>query len=442
MKQYLDLLNRVLTEGIEKSDRTGTGTISVFGHQMRFNMDEGFPCLTTKKLHLKSIIHELLWFLKGDTNVKYLQENGVRIWNEWADENGDLGHIYGYQWRSWPDYKGGTIDQISEAVETIKHNPDSRRIIVSAWNVGDLDNMNLPPCHAFFQFYVANGRLSLQLYQRSADIFLGVPFNIASYALLLQMVAQVTGLKAGDFVHTLGDAHIYLNHLEQVKLQLSREPRALPQMKINPDVKNIFDFKYEDFELVNYNPHPHIAGKVAEREYLLSLKDHLITSDNMISIIAAVDRHMAIGYENKLLFWLPNDLKRFKALTTGNTIIMGRKTFESLPKGALPNRRNIVLSTRPDTLCPGAEIFSSLEEALKHCEQDEQIYIIGGASVYRQALPLADALCLTEIDAEAPQADAYFPEVTPEIWQEKSRESHPIDEKHPCPYAFVNYIRR
>ena len=239
------------------------GLVSAFGHQMRFNMDEGFPCLTTKKLHLKSIIHELLWFLKGDTNVKYLQENGVRIWNEWADENGDLGHIYGYQWRSWPDYKGGTIDQISEAVETIKHNPDSRRIIVSAWNVGDLDNMNLPPCHAFFQFYVANGRLSLQLYQRSADIFLGVPFNIASYALLLQMVAQVTGLKAGDFVHTLGDAHIYLNHLEQVKLQLSREPRALPQMKINPDVKNIFDFKYEDFELVNYNPHPHIAGKVA-----------------------------------------------------------------------------------------------------------------------------------------------------------------------------------
>ena len=208
MKQYLDLLNRVLTEGVEKSDRTGTGTISVFGHQMRFNMDEGFPCLTTKKLHLKSIIYELLWFLQGDTNVKYLQDNGVRIWNEWADENGDLGHIYGYQWRSWPNYKGGSIDQISEAVETIKHNPDSRRIIVSAWNVGDLDNMNLPPCHAFFQFYVANGRLSLQLYQRSADIFLGVPFNIASYALLLQMMAQVTGLKAGDFIHTLGDAHI------------------------------------------------------------------------------------------------------------------------------------------------------------------------------------------------------------------------------------------
>ena len=232
MKQYLDLVNRVLTEGTEKSDRTGTGTISVFGHQMRFNLEEGFPCLTTKKLHLKSIIYELLWFLKGDTNVKYLQEHGVRIWNEWADENGDLGHIYGYQWRSWP-------------------------------NVADLDNMNLPPCHAFFQFYVANGRLSLQLYQRSADIFLGVPFNIASYALLLQMMAQVTGLKAGDFVHTLGDAHIYLNHLEQVKLQLTREPRPLPQMKINPEVKNIFDFQFEDFELVNYNPHPHIAGVVA-----------------------------------------------------------------------------------------------------------------------------------------------------------------------------------
>ena len=241
MKQYLDLLDRVLTEGIEKGDRTGTGTISVFGHQLRFNLDEGFPCLTTKKLHLKSIIYELLWFLKGDTNVKYLQDHGVRIWNEWADETGDLGHIYGYQWRSWPTYNGGFIDQISEAVDAIKHNPDSRRIIVSAWNVGDLDHMNLPPCHAFFQFYVANGRLSLQLYQRSADIFLGVPFNIASYALLLQMMAQVTGLQAGDFIHTLGDAHIYLNHLEQVKLQLSREPRPLPQMKINPDVKNIFD---------------------------------------------------------------------------------------------------------------------------------------------------------------------------------------------------------
>ncbi len=263
MKQYLELLNRVLTEGVEKTDRTGTGTVSVFGHQMRFSMANGFPLLTTKKLHLKSIIYELLWFLKGDTNVKYLQDNGVRIWNEWADPDGSLGHIYGYQWRSWPDYNGGHIDQISEAVETIKNNPDSRRIIVSSWNVADLGNMNLPPCHAFFQFYVAGGKLSLQLYQRSADIFLGVPFNIASYALLLMMMAQVCGLEAGDFVHTLGDAHIYLNHLEQVKLQLTREPRALPKMTINPDVKSIFDFKYEDFELTDYNPHPHIKGVVA-----------------------------------------------------------------------------------------------------------------------------------------------------------------------------------
>ncbi|MGB4414775.1 MAG: thymidylate synthase [Paludibacter sp.] len=263
MKQYLDLLNRVMTEGVRKEDRTGTGTISVFGHQMRFNMEDGFPCLTTKKLHLKSIIHELLWFLKGDTNVKYLQENGVRIWNEWADEKGDLGHIYGYQWRSWPDYNGGHIDQITEAVNTIKNHPDSRRIIVSAWNVADIPNMNLPPCHAFFQFYVADDKLSLQLYQRSADIFLGVPFNIASYALLLQMMAQVTGLKAGDFVHTLGDAHIYTNHFEQVKLQLSREPRPLPKMIINPQVKSIFDFKFEDFELIGYDPYPHIKGEVA-----------------------------------------------------------------------------------------------------------------------------------------------------------------------------------
>lgn len=263
MKQYLDLLHRIRTEGVRKDDRTGTGTISVFGHQMRFNLEEGFPLVTTKKLHLKSIIHELLWFLKGDTNVKYLQENGVRIWNEWADENGDLGHIYGYQWRSWPDYEGGFIDQISEAVETIRKNPDSRRIIVNAWNVADLKNMNLPPCHMFFQFYVADGRLSLQMYQRSADSFLGVPFNIASYALLLQMMAQVTGLKPGDFIHTLGDAHIYLNHLEQVDLQLSRELRPLPRMILNPDVKNIFDFKYEDFQLEGYDPWPHIAGKVS-----------------------------------------------------------------------------------------------------------------------------------------------------------------------------------
>lgn len=263
MQQYLDLQRRIINEGVKKEDRTGTGTISVFGHQMRFNLENGFPMVTTKKLHLKSIIHELLWFIAGDTNNKYLQENGVRIWNEWADANGDLGHIYGYQWRSWPDYNGGYIDQLSEVINTIKNNPDSRRIIVSSWNVADLPNMNLPPCHAFFQFYVANGRLSLQLYQRSADVFLGVPFNIASYALLLQMMAQVTGLKAGDFVHTLGDAHIYLNHIEQVKLQLSRTPLALPTMNINPDKKSIFDFVYEDFTLENYQSHPHIKGEVS-----------------------------------------------------------------------------------------------------------------------------------------------------------------------------------
>lgn len=263
MKEYLRLLDHILTNGTDKSDRTGTGTRSVFGYQMRFNMADGFPLVTTKKLHLKSIIHELLWFLKGDTNVKYLQDNGVRIWNEWADPDGDLGHIYGYQWRSWPDYNGGSIDQIREAVETIKHNPDSRRIIVSAWNVADLPNMNLPPCHAFFQFYVADGKLSLQLYQRSADSFLGVPFNIASYALLLQMMAQVTGLEAGDFVHTLGDAHLYMNHLDQARLQLTREPRPLPKMIINPDVKDIFDFKYEDFQLEGYDPHPHIKAEVS-----------------------------------------------------------------------------------------------------------------------------------------------------------------------------------
>ncbi|WP_438638487.1 thymidylate synthase [Muribaculum intestinale] len=263
MKQYLELLDHVMANGVEKGDRTGTGTRSVFGYQMRFNLEDGFPLLTTKKLHLKSIIYELLWFLRGDTNVHYLQEHGVRIWNEWAGPDGELGPIYGYQWRSWPDYNGGHIDQISEVVETLKNNPDSRRIIVSAWNVGQLDEMHLPPCHAFFQFYVADGRLSLQLYQRSADIFLGVPFNIASYALLLQMMAQVTGLRAGDFVHTLGDAHIYNNHIEQARMQLSREPRRLPRMVLNPEVKSIFDFKYEDFTLEDYDPHPHIKAVVA-----------------------------------------------------------------------------------------------------------------------------------------------------------------------------------
>lgn len=264
MKQYLDLLRHILDHGMEKHDRTGTGTISTFGYQMRFDLEEGFPLVTTKKVHLKSIIYELLWFLQGDTNVHYLQEHGVRIWNEWADPDGELGHIYGYQWRSWPDYDGGSIDQISQAVEAIKNNPDSRRIIVSAWNVADLDRMNLPPCHTFFQFYVSpDGRLSCQLYQRSADCFLGVPFNIASYALLTMMMAQVCGLRPGEFIHTLGDAHIYLNHLDQVHLQLERDPRPLPRMVINPEVTSIFDFRYEDFHIEDYNPHPTIKAPIS-----------------------------------------------------------------------------------------------------------------------------------------------------------------------------------
>ena len=263
MKQYLDILNRILTEGTEKSDRTGTGTISIFGTQSRYNLDDGFPLLTTKKLHLKSIIYELLWFLRGDTNIQYLHDHKVSIWDEWADENGDLGPVYGHQWRSWPDYQGGTIDQIQYVVDQLKNNPDSRRMIVSAWNVAEVNKMALPPCHTIFQFYVAGDRLSLQLYQRSADTFLGVPFNIASYALLLQMMAQVTGFKPGDFIHTTGDTHLYLNHLEQARLQLTREPRPLPTMKLNPDVKSIFDFQYEDFELVGYDPHPHIKAAVA-----------------------------------------------------------------------------------------------------------------------------------------------------------------------------------
>lgn len=263
MKQYLDLMQHVLENGTQKHDRTGTGTISLFGYQMRFNLEEGFPLVTTKKVHLRSIIHELIWFLKGDTNIRYLKENGVSIWDEWADENGELGPVYGSQWRSWPKPGGGSIDQISQVIDQIKKNPDSRRLIVSAWNVGEVENMALPPCHSFFQFYVADGKLSCQLYQRSADIFLGVPFNIASYALLTMMIAQVCDLKPGDFVHTLGDAHLYNNHLDQTRLQLSRSPKPLPQMKINPDIKNIFEFKFEDFTLENYEPHPHIKGAVA-----------------------------------------------------------------------------------------------------------------------------------------------------------------------------------
>ena len=263
MKQYLDLLKRILDEGTRKGDRTGTGTLSVFGNQMRFNLEDGFPLLTTKKLHLKSIIYELLWFLRGDTNVRYLQEHGVRIWNEWADTEGELGPVYGHQWRSWPDYNGGNIDQIANVVNQLNHNPDSRRMIVSAWNVAEVDSMALPPRHTMFQFYVADGRLSLQLYQRSADTFLGVPFNIASYALLLQMMAQVTGYRPGDFIHTTGDTHLYLNHLDQARLQLTRTPRQLPVMKINPDVKSLFDFQYEDFQLEGYDPWPHIKAEVA-----------------------------------------------------------------------------------------------------------------------------------------------------------------------------------
>jgi thymidylate synthase len=263
MKQYLDLLTRIVDDGVEKSDRTGTGTRSVFGHQMRFDLAEGFPLLTTKKLHLRSIIHELLWFLAGDTNIKYLTDNGVNIWNDWADDDGNLGPVYGYQWRSWPTPDGGHVDQISEVVDQITSNPDSRRLIVSAWNVADVPQMKLPPCHLLFQFYVAQGRLSCQLYQRSADVFLGVPFNIASYSLLTMMMAQATGLEPGEFIHTFGDAHLYLNHLDKTQLQLSREMRPLPTMQINPDVQSIFDFKYEDFKLIDYDPHPHIKAPVA-----------------------------------------------------------------------------------------------------------------------------------------------------------------------------------
>lgn len=406
MKQYLDLLSHVRQHGVRKLDRTGTGALSVFGYQMRFDLEQGFPAVTTKKLHFKSIIHELLWFLRGDSNIRYLRDHGVSIWDEWADEEGELGPVYGSQWRSWRGADSAVIDQIARVVEQIKHNPDSRRLLVSAWNVAELDKMALPPCHALFQFYVSDGALSCQLYQRSADVFLGVPFNIASYALLTLMMAQVAGLRPGAFIHTLGDAHLYANHLEQAALQLARKPFPAPRMKLNPEVDSIFDFRYEDFELLDYEAHPAIAAPIAATK---------------ISLIVAMDEDGVIGANGGLPWRLSNDLKRFKRLTMGKPLIMGRKTHESIGR-ALPGRENIILSRQDNHKAEGCKVFNDVEAALRHCARQGEVMVAGGASVYEQLLPLAQRIYLTRVQAKA-GGEVRFPDWDQEDWRELQPET-------------------
>jgi thymidylate synthase len=398
MQQYLDLMRQVLDHGVRKADRTGTGTLSTFGYQLRFDLAAGFPVVTTKKLHLRSIIHELLWFLRGDTNIRYLHEHGVSIWDEWADDQGELGPIYGHQWRSWPTANGNAVDQMSEVIEHIRRNPNSRRLMVSAWNVAELPKMALPPCHAFFQFYVAEERLSCQLYQRSADLFLGVPFNIASYALLSMMVAQVTGYRPGEFVHTFGDAHLYLNHLDQARLQLSRDPYPLPTLRINPEVKDIFRFGFEDFELLGYQCHPHIRR-------------------------------------------LPADLRNFRAMTLGKPIVMGRRTHESLGR-ALPGRLNIVVTRNPDFVPRDAvRVAHSLCEALAQAGDAPEVVVIGGAELYRRVLPICDRIYLTEVQGEF-KGDTWFPEWDRGEWREIERVEHPAADPDDVGCSFVILERK
>ena len=423
---YLDLMQTVLEHGVDRHDRTGVGTRSVFGHQMRFDLSRGFPLLTTKKLHLRSIIHELLWFLKGDTNIAYLKENGVRIWDEWADENGDLGPVYGYQWRSWPDPKGGSVDQISKVLGQIRTTPQSRRLIVSAWNPAQVDEMQLPPCHCLFQFYVANGKLSCQLYQRSADIFLGVPFNIASYALLLTMVAQVTGLQPGEFIHTLGDAHLYSNHLEQAKEQLARNPKATPKLVLNPAIDDLFAFRFEDIE----------SDMVKHKDSFDSLVP--------VAMIVAMAKNRVIGVDGKLPWYLPEDLKFFKRITQAKPLVMGRKTYASIGK-PLPNRLNVVVTRNAEFSHEGVrvchDLTSALELADQHAtiEEAEEIMVMGGGEIYRQALPFAQRLYITEVDIDV-EGDATFPDFDPSEWQEVQRVAGQPAEGQPN-YDFVVYER-
>jgi thymidylate synthase len=405
MKQYLDLLRHVLDTGTPKNDRTGTGTLSCFGYQMRLNLEDGFPLLTTKKLHLKSIIYELLWFLNGETNVGYLQDHGVHIWDEWADERGELGPVYGAQWRAWRTAGGGTIDQISEVINQIKTNPDSRRLIVSAWNVGELSKMALPPCHLLFQFYVVNGRLSCQLYQRSADVFLGVPFNIASYALLTMMVAQVCGLAPGDFVHTFGDVHLYSNHLDQARLQLTREPRPLPRMKITP---------------------AHKSRGVG------------VT----VSIIVAMDERGAIGKASRLPWRLALDMRRFKELTMGHHLIVGRTTFESIGK-PLPGRQMVIVTGNSEFRHEGCSTAPSVAKAIElaRARGESEVFIGGGAGVYREALPKSDRIYLTRVKAVV-DADTFFPAINAAEWNETLVEEHQADDRNEYPFSFCVLERR
>ena len=447
MRQYHDLLERILADGAEKHDRTGTGTLSVFGHQLRFDLADGFPITTTKKLHLKSIVHELLWFLAGDTNVSYLNEHGVTIWDEWADETGELGPVYGRQWRSWPTPDGGSIDQIANVVSAIRRNPDSRRLIVTAWNPADVDRMALPPCHCLFQFYVAKGRLSCQLYQRSADVFLGVPFNIASYALLTLMVAQVTGLKAGEFVHTLGDAHLYLNHLEQARLQLARPPRPLPRMVLNPADRPVC-LPLRRFLARRLRPASAYQGQgggVNAKTGRAGSRPADGSQRIALVLVVAVAENGVIGQGGRLPWRLKSELAHFRKVTMGKPIVMGRKTYLSIGR-PLPGRTNIVVSRDRTFAAPGIVVAPSLETALTAARGDAlrrgaaEIAIVGGAGIFADTMAMADRLLITRVHLR-PAGDIRFPSVDGEVWRETERTEHQAGPGDEASFTVIAYER-
>ena len=448
MRQYHDLLERILADGAEKHDRTGTGTLSVFGHQMRFDLGEGFPITTTKKLHLKSIVYELLWFLAGDTNVRYLNEHGVTIWDEWADASGELGPVYGRQWRSWPTPDGGSIDQIANVVTAIRRNPDSRRLIVTAWNPADVDRMALPPCHCLFQFYVAKGRLSCQLYQRSADVFLGVPFNIASYALLTLMMAQVTGLKAGEFVHTLGDAHLYLNHLEQARLQLARPPRRAAENGAQPGRDRPVRIPLRRFlarRLRSASAHQGQGGGVNAKTGAAGVRSADGSQRIALVLVVAVADNGVIGQGGRLPWRLKSELAHFRRVTMGKPIVMGRKTYLSIGR-PLPGRTNIVVSREPTFAAPGIVAAPSLEKALTAARGDAlrrgvtEIAIVGGAGIYADTMALADRLVITRVHLR-PAGDTTFPAIDPEVWKETERTEHQAGPGDEASFTVLAYER-
>ena len=448
MRQYHDLLERILADGAEKHDRTGTGTLSVFGHQMRFDLGEGFPITTTKKLHLKSIVYELLWFLAGDTNVRYLNEHGVTIWDEWADASGELGPVYGRQWRSWPTPDGGSIDQIANVVTAIRRNPDSRRLIVTAWNPADVDRMALPPCHCLFQFYVAKGRLSCQLYQRSADVFLGVPFNIASYALLTLMMAQVTGLKAGEFVHTLGDAHLYLNHLEQARLQLARPPRRAAENGAQPGRDRPVRIPLRRFlarRLRSASAHQGQGGGVNAKTGAAGVRSADGSQRIALVLVVAVADNGVIGQGGRLPWRLKSELAHFRRVTMGKPIVMGRKTYLSIGR-PLPGRTNIVVSRDPTFAAPGIVAAPSLKKALTAARGDAlrrgvtEIAIVGGAGIYADTMALADRLVITRVHLR-PAGDTTFPAIDPEVWKETERTEHQAGPGDEASFTVLAYER-